>query len=323
MINLDAYAGPAAGLATSVLWSFTTLFFTAASRRLGATKVNALRILLAMCWLTLLHRLLSGVWVPAASHHQLVLLALSGLVGLSLGDWALFTAYVSIGPRLTALLSTTAPIFAALFAWLTLGETLSGLSWLGMVVTIAGVAWVVFERPARGAYVMPARWGSGVILAVLAAACQAGGYLLSKAGMGHGWLPEAARMAPLDATLIRMVFAAVFVLPMLLWLAARRRTGPPPGMIQTDRAARRAGYLFMVGGSIVGPTLGIWMSLIAADKAPLAVAQTLCSLSPVFILPLVMWIHRERVSVRAALGALIAVGGVVLLSLAATHGGRP
>ena len=146
---------------------------------------------------------------------------------------------------------------------------------------------------------------------------------MSKAGMGHGWLPEAARMAPLDATLIRMVFAAVFVLPMLLWLAARRRTGPPPGMIQTDRAARRAGYLFMVGGSIVGPTLGIWMSLIAADKAPLAVAQTLCSLSPVFILPLVMWIHRERVSVRAALGALIAVGGVVLLSLAAAHGGRP
>ena len=66
-------------------------------------------------------------------------------------------------------------------------------------------------------------------------------------------------------------------------------------------------------GAVAGPFLGVWMSLVAADKAAVGVAQTLCSLTPVFILPFAVMIHKERVSPRAALGAVIAVAGVVLL----------
>ena len=75
----------------------------------------------------------------------------------------------------------------------------------------------------------------------------------------------------------------------------------------------RAGYLFASGGAVVGPFLGVWMSLVAADHAPIGVAQTLCSLTPVFLLPFAVVIHKERISSRAVIGALIAVGGSVLL----------
>ena len=44
---LTAYIGPAAGVATSVCWTGTSLFFTAAGRRLGPTLVNAFRIAFA------------------------------------------------------------------------------------------------------------------------------------------------------------------------------------------------------------------------------------------------------------------------------------
>jgi drug/metabolite transporter (DMT)-like permease len=39
------------------------------------------------------------------------------------------------------------------------------------------------------------------------------------------------------------------------------------------------------------------------------------SITPVLIIPFVILIHKERVSLRAALGALVAVGGVALLWL--------
>lgn len=317
--TLDAYVGPAAGVAASLLWTFTSLCFTAAGRRLGPATVNSARIVLAVIWLGLTHRLLQGVWIPVANGRQMLLLALSGLVGLTIGDLALFTAYVRIGPRLASLVMTTAPIFAALFGWLALGETLRGVAWLGMALTVGGIAWVVRERPASATVFPPAQRGSGLLLALVGAACQAGGLLLSKAGIGHGWLPPAQHMPPQTATLLRMFFAAVFVVPTILWLVARTGRTSPTSAPASDPAVRRAGYGFVLCGSLVGPFLGIWMSLEASHRAPLGVAQTLCSLTPVFILPFV-WVYGERVSLRAALGAAVAVAGVALLFLPVAAG---
>ena len=112
--------GPAAGLLTSVLWTLTSILFAAAGRRLGSTVVNATRIALAIVILGLIHRFIisdDGAWIPQMRGGQVLLLALSGVIGLSLGDQALFTAFVDIGPRLSNLLMTTSPLFATVFAW--------------------------------------------------------------------------------------------------------------------------------------------------------------------------------------------------------------
>lgn len=309
----NAYLGPAAGVAASLLWTFTALFFTAAGKRIGTVALNAMRIGLAVVWLGLTHLWLSGDWLPPATGRQVWLLALSGLVGLTVGDLALFSAFVSIGPRLAMLVMTTAPIFAALFGWAALDETMSGLAWLGMGLTVGGVAWVVLERPAGDVAAAPSRHATGLVLAFAAAVCQAAGSLLSKQGIGHGWLPENQWLQPLAATLIRMFFAGVFTIPIIAWLAARRRPRSDGRRSGEDRHRRRVGYLMVFCGSLVGPFLGVWMSLEAFHRAPLGVAQTLCSLTPVFILPFVIFIQKERVTARAALGALAAVAGTALL----------
>jgi len=309
----EAYIGHAAGLATSVLWTFTSLFFTAASRRIGPTAVNATRIGMAVVLLGVTHRIWAGSWVPEASGRQVTLLALSGLLGLSLGDQALLTAFVAIGPRLAMLIMTTAPLLAALFGWLALDEMLSPLAWIGVTATVGGVAWVVLERPHPGAPTPHGHRARGLLLAFVAATCQAGGYLLSKAGLGHGWLPETEQMNPQAATLVRMVFAACGMVPVVYihWLRGRARRAA--GLRTTRAGSRRTGTLLAFGGSLVGPYLGVWMSLVAAHHAPLAVAQTLCSLPPIFVLPFARLVYREPISLRAVLGALVAVGGVTLL----------
>ncbi|RMF84040.1 MAG: EamA family transporter, partial [Planctomycetota bacterium] len=150
MTFLDQYAGHLAGVATSFLWAVTSLSFAAAARRLGPVAVNAYRIPLALLLLAVTHWWLHGTWTPSLTARQAWLLALSGLIGLSIGDQALFVALVDIGPRLTTLVMTTAPIFAAILGWAALGEALTPLALLGIVLTVGGVAWVVLERPPRG-----------------------------------------------------------------------------------------------------------------------------------------------------------------------------
>ena len=120
-------------------------------------------------------------------------------------------------------------------------------------------------------------------------------------------------MNPLAATLVRMAFAGLGIAPILLWHRARERKRRIANTASSYVGSRREGWLFTVSGAVVGPFLGVWMSLVAADHAPVGVAQTLCSLAPVLILPFLVWIHKERVSPRAAVGALIAVCGVAIL----------
>ncbi len=182
-----------------------------------------------------------------------------------------------------------------------------------MLLTVGGVAWVLAERPRDAPALHTGHRKRGVILAIAAAACQAAGLMLSKAGIGHGWLDEPQHLDPQAATLIRMFFAGIGVVPILvLWRLRARRlaaAGHAPWRIGT----RKAGIAFVVLGTVFGPVLGVWMSLVAADATAVGIAQTLLSLTPIFILPYAALVEREHVSVRAIAGAVVAVAGVALL----------
>jgi len=268
-----------------------------------------------------------GYWVPDTVPRQVVYLALSGLVGLTIGDQAPFVAFLDIGPRLAMLIMTTSPLVAVVLGWLVLGERLGAWAVIGIAMTVGGVAWVVLERPARTPHAHQPHRVRGIVLAMIAASCQAGGLMLSKVGMGHGWLDEAQRMDPQAATLVRMVFAALAMTPVLAFRHVRRKrklalaaSTPSAASFIVDRdkpeiPAKRwaSGLALAACGSIVGPFLGVWMSLVASDRVDLGIAQTLCSLSPVFILPFAAKLHKEPIGPRAVLGAIIAVIGIAAL----------
>lgn len=310
---LDASAsliGEAAGLGTACLWVVTSLCFAAAGKRIGVSAVNILRLVLAIALLSTTLRLTAGTWWPThAPTDQLLLLAVSGFLGFAIGDQALFTAFVDIGPRLSLLLMTTSPIMAAFLGWLFLGEALTLITLLGITVTVAGVAWVVAERPASDSdTARHPHHTRGIILALIGAACQAAGLMLSKAGMGT-LDPDAVRIDPLAGTLVRAFFGAGSLAIVLLLLGSRL----PSEKAERIKGQVPKGVMLAMMGAVVGPYLGVWLSLVAADRLPVGVAQTLMSLTPVLILPVAAFGLKEHISPRAIIGAIVAVAGVVLL----------
>jgi drug/metabolite transporter (DMT)-like permease len=55
------------------------------------------------------------------------------------------------------------------------------------------------------------------------------------------------------------------------------------------------------------------MSLVSSDRVPIGIAQTLCSFTPILILPFAVRVHGERIGPRAILGAALAVMGIAVL----------
>ncbi|MFQ5414103.1 MAG: EamA family transporter, partial [Phycisphaerae bacterium] len=49
------------------------------------------------------------------------------------------------------------------------------------------------------------------------------------------------------------------------------------------------------------------------DLTDVGIAQTLCSLAPIFILPFAAIVHHEAIGYRAVIGAVVSVAGAALL----------
>src|SRR5512140_2095080 len=155
------YLGERAGLLTSLFFAITAVISTAAGATVGSVVLNRTRVVFALVYLLLLNTILFRQPLPiAAAPTRWLWLALSGVIGLAIGDAFLFQAYLSIGPRLGSLLLSLSTVFGALEAWLFFGETLHSGQIIGIAVALAGIVWVVLERtpetPAPGTGSPPA-----------------------------------------------------------------------------------------------------------------------------------------------------------------------
>jgi drug/metabolite transporter (DMT)-like permease len=301
------FLGELAAIGTSLCFSFGSTLFTLSGRAVGSALVNRVRLLVALLLVMLLHLLSYGQLIPTdASPERWFWLGLSGFVGLVLGDTFLLQAFVLIGPRLSMLMMSLAPVLGAVLAWLFLGESLVPIEIVGIVVTLIGIMIVVAERSGDSSSTAekPAdnrQYIIGLLCGLGGAAGQAGGLVLSKFGLG-GDFPA------LSANLIRLIAAGAFI--WLITIFNRQLISS----YHTIRANPRA-LMLLTGGTILGPVLGVWFSLLAVQNTNVGVASTLSSLMPIFLIPISYFMFGERATRQAIFGTLVAFAGMVILFL--------
>ena len=288
---------------TTLLFSVSAVAANRTSRLLGGVEANFWRILLA----TLFLAALSTFWGVGLSGPSLRIFFLSGLIGFGVGDLALYQALPRIGSRLSIMLvhCLAAPL-AAFVEWAWLGTRITIPEALCGLVTLSGVGMALAPKEhlhlARGALVF------GVIMGVIAAVGQGMGAVLSRKAydVAH---TASFHVDGISAAYQRILGGLLIAVLSMMVLKLRRREA-------SARHDWKKAAPWVALNVITGPSLGVACFQWALDVAPTGIVLPIVALTPLTIIPMAWKIEGERPSVRSIIGGVVAVGGVIGLTLA-------
>ena len=294
-----------AAVLTTFFFALSAILARRSTVYLGSQRANLARLLVALIFLGLwAHTLGQGLNGPS-----FWLFFISGVVGFGMGDWALFETFTRLGPALAVLMCQclAAPI-GALTEWLWLGSTLSPLQLAGSAVTLLGVTLAM--APEKGSALPHGHRLAGIAFGLVAATGQGGGAVLSR----YAYREADAVHFQLDGTTTayqRLWGGVLFLLVVLIArrLVARERPDGGP----TFQPDWRRGFPWMVGNALAGATMGVSCYQWALHETPSAIVLPIVATTPLAVMLLVFGFEGKRPTLRAVVGAVLAVAGVIVL----------
>lgn len=290
--------GEVAALITAFCWAFNSLSFSIAGRIVSSKTVNHIRLWVAFFAMGLINLFTFKYFFPIhAPQKSLIFLGLSGLIGFTLGDAALFESLVLIGPRLSMTIMATNPIIGAVLSFIFLKEVLKPLHILAIVITITSLIFVVSEKHENENFDKKKR-PLGVFLAFVGSLCQATGMLLSKIGLSEGISVISGNMIRVSAGLFFIIIISIFQKEFIEDFAKLKNI---------------KGTVFIFIGAILGPVIGVMLALYAISKTKIGIATTITSISPILLIPLSALIYKEKITIRMVVGTIITIAGASAL----------
>ncbi len=280
-------------LLSACSWALGAILWRKLGERLSSYSMNLAKTAIGTL---LLGIVLLFIGFEPVGARSIVYLTLSGILGIAVGDTFFFLSLMQLGPRRASLMGALNPVAIALAAAAFLGERPTPAAWAGIVAATFGVGWVLWERASAGGGAAESK-SPGVRYGLLSVLCTAGGVLLAKVGV--------VSVPAVHAAWIRLLAGSA---ALALWAASRSELG-----LWVDpfrRSALLAKTAVVVAVVVFG---GFWLSLVALKHIDAAIAGTLNATGPLFILPMSAVLMKEKLSLRAVLGAGIAVGGVALI----------
>lgn len=290
----DLYA-----LAAATCWAFGSMLSVTPARHLGAFAFSRWRMLMVAVMLWTMTLGISGFQTITFS--QFSLIALSGLIGIFIGDTANFAAMNRLGPRRSGMLFSTNALLSAFLGFAIFDERMSLQTALGGILTITGVMIAIMygrrKSEDHGWELNQGHVGAGIALGMLAALCHSVGSLIAKPVM-------AGSMDPILASAIRVTVSCCghFV---LLWSGVKA--------VQSKQAFTPSVLAQTALSGLVSMAVGMTFLLIALRYGDVGMVAILSSVTPILLLPL-LWIFLRRPPAKWAwAGAALSVFGTSLI----------
>ena len=291
--------GIAAALGSAGSWALGAILF----KRIGESMSPlAMTLTKAVVSVVLLGIALLFLGFSRMTAHDLGMLTASGLIGIAVGDTLFFAALQHLGPQTLVVLMMVGQVVTALLALAFLGERPSAAAWGGIACVLVGVMIVLWANLSGEPQRSRKR---GIVLGLLSVGCMSVSVILAKQGLDSGAATQDTMQETMQGTCVRMLAGALGIA--LYGLL----TGQLRAWALEGRNARLAGsFLFAVCVVTFG---GFWLSLLAIRHVDVAIANTLNSLEPVFVLPLAAIFLKEKITPLQIVGTLAALGGVIVL----------
>ena len=294
------FIGELAALGAALCWAFSGVISTEPIRKIGAFAFNRLRMILVLFMLIIISWFNSN-W-EIYSIEILNTLLISGLVGIFIGDTALFNSIKILGPSRSAVIfSLNAPL-TILMSWFFLNEKLKILTLFGCISVLVGVLIAILGRKTDYSFNLDAIQGKllfGVFFGIIAAFGQALGSIIAKPAMVSGIDPFMASGIRVSITTVAYIFFSLFY--------KESKKNLSNYSLKLLFHILISGFLAMV--------LGMTLLLFSLTSSKTGIAATLSSTTPIIILP-ILWIKTKKAPPLIAwVGAFISIVGIFIISI--------
>ncbi|OLQ88770.1 hypothetical protein BIY22_20785 [Vibrio panuliri] len=286
-------------LFAALMWAFSSVLSVVPAKHLGSFAYSRWRM---GCASTILASMavITGGWatitLPAVSA-----MMLSGLIGIFIGDTALFACLNRMGPRQSGLLFSCHAVFSTVLGYFLFSEAMTPLELLGATLVFSGVLLAIFYgrrgQASNQLEVVQGRVWVGIALGLLAALCQALGGIIAKPIMQ-------TEIDPVAASAMRMMTA--FAAHLLLLLCGVR-------VAKAHQTINKQVFALTALNAFVAMAIGMTLILYALQKGNVGMVALLSSTTPIMLLP-ILWLYTKQAPNRYAwLGAILAVSGTAIL----------
>lgn len=293
--------GNAAALMAALCWAVGGLIAVTPVNRLGPTGFNRIRMPLAFIMLSVI-AFFTGGWTNV-DFSYIWYIFFSSIIGIFLGDSALFYTMNKMGPRRTSILFATSAPMTAIISFIVFGEKLSFPQIAGCSIVLFGVFLaIVFGTTANQHHKWEQVKGSallGVLTGLISALCQASSAIIIKPVMALG-------ADPISISALRVGISSVFVI-IYSWI----RRNHLNSSVYSKPTIGLVAWIACCG--FIGMGLGMTFLLFGLSKGEAGIIITLAATTPVMMLPLIWFKTGERPALGSWFGAILTVVGSGIL----------
>lgn len=286
------WIGIIAALGSAASWAFATVVFDRLGKLIPAAGMTFFKGLFSLVFMLILILCTGGF--DQLSIHDFFFLALSGIIGISIGDTLFFRSLQDLGAKVQVLYFMLGQIVTMLLSFLLLGELLSVEEYIGATILLCGIIIVTIGK--QEDHPNKVRGILGGFASIL---CFSISSIMVKVSIADVGVPT--------ATFWRMFFSTVSI--MFIGFTSKRFV-----TWYTPLKQVRTLLLFLLNVVVITYG-GFLLSMLAIKQITVSLASVLGATEPIFVLLLAFLINHERVSKRELLGAVITISGLLIIIL--------
>ncbi len=284
------WIGIIAALGSAASWAFATVVFDRLGKIIPAAGMTFFKGLFSLVLMVAL--ILATGGFDHVTLRDFLFLALSGIIGIAIGDTLFFRSLQDLGAKVQVLYFMLGQVVTMLLSFLLLGEMLTITEYIGATILLIGIVVVTIGKQEDHPNKM-----RGILGGFASILCFSLSSILVKVSIADVGVPT--------ATFWRMFFSTVSVM-FVGFTSQRLRTWATP-LRQTKTL-----LLFLLNVVVITYG-GFLLSMLAFKHITVSLASILSATEPVFVLLLAFLINHERTTRRELIGAVITIAGLLII----------
>lgn len=284
------YLGIIVALLSAASWAFATVVFDRIGKvvpYVGITFLKGIFSIILMIVLLIftggLHEI--GIW-------EFSFLALSGIIGISVGDSLFFKSLQDLGAKVQVIFFLLGQIFTMILSLLLLGELLSLEQYIGAIILLTGIVVVIWGKQENHPNKI-----RGIVCGLLAILCFSVSAIMVKMAI--------ADVEVVTATFYRMAFGTIFTLG--FGVMGKQL----PSWVKPLRDKRLLA-LFILNVFVITYG-GFLLSMVAIKFISVSLVSVLGTTEPIFVLLFAYLINKEKITKQEVIGTMITLVGLFII----------